>query len=810
MSTEVMIASDNDISDLGPVRKMSTSFLDDFKKCIAGFDTNENDFVPDTVEYREKTNGFISITKNGKGASGRLESKLKDMAKDRVMLRGVTKNENDSMVEVKRYNILDGTVTKHQEVRGEESQSQKSEPEDTPHSNESNPKGDFLRSLLCGSNKGENGEAENDSQAFYPCKVCKNSFISKSSLRKHICATRIDENGVVEGTVKTEGQEVKETAQDEMDVYYNEPKSHADAIHQYASAANDSQFSIPPPNAYIVDGQLHLLRANANNESDQIDQGGIAGGVVGGIPGGIAVVDGILEPGERPFTCKVCNMNFKHSSHLMRHRATHTNERPYACNECPAAFRRKCHLKRHWQRIHSGEKPFKCGVCGKSFSDRDHQRQHETIHGPETYPCIACRYVYPTEMHLVKHLADNPDCRAIVSKGSADGAPRRKRRKDGNKLTSYKCGMCGESFKKLRQIQTHQRVRHHDAFEKKYKCNLCNKGFDLISDLTHHRNTHLTKEARATNGNHPSTSSPDGPPQNKEKLMEMLQQLEKRIQQQQQQVKKIENQQEQIVQEGYPVIGSPPTTHPLNFADLPIMSEREFSHVHYLLRKDSPSPPPPLYHQHRESMAAIWMKHPRLREYFAERNQNTSALMPSTPSEAVRENSQNGKREGEPEQHPLRENEEPNSQNCMIGLLPNNRHTCEQCGISFLLYSEFRIHRKRHERAQLAYSKSSKDDQNPSLSMLETNPNADRSLCRECCSENGDSNHRHCQLKAEGNDAHSEHNSEQSAKDPTIRPTCRHCDIIMVELTKEREVNAGLKAEINQLREALSQLIKRE
>ncbi|XP_033126625.1 uncharacterized protein LOC117124507 [Anneissia japonica] len=799
MSAEVIISPDNDINDLGPVRKMSTSFLDDFRKCIAGFDTNENDFVPDTVEYRDKTsNGCVSITKNGKGASGRLESKLKDMAKDRVMLMGVTKKDsNESLVEVKRYNILDGTVTRHQEVRGLESQ--KTNCEDV-HSNESNPNGDFLRSLLCGNNKGETGEGENGSQVFYPCKVCKNKFISKSSLRKHICATRVDENGVVEGVVKIEKQDGNDDVPDQMDVYYDEPKSHADAVHQYASAANDSQFSIPPPNAYIVDGQLHLLRANANHENDQIED-----------QGGIAVVDGILEPGERPFTCKVCNMNFKHSSHLMRHRATHTNERPYACNECPAAFRRKCHLKRHWQRIHSGEKPFKCGVCGKSFSDRDHQRQHETIHGPETYPCIACRYVYPTEMHLVKHLADNPDCRAIVSKGSADGAPRRKRRKDGNKLTSYKCGMCGESFKKLRQIQTHQRVRHHDAFEKKYKCNLCNKGFDLISDLTHHRNTHLTKEARANNGN-PSTSSPDGTPQNKEKLMEMLQQLEKRIQQQQQQVKKIENQQEQIVQEGYPGMVSPRANHPLSFADMPIMSEREFSHVHYLLRKDSPSPPPPLYQQHKESMAAIWMKHPRLREYFAERNQKTPGLMPSPPNnDSFRDNAPNGKRDGEGEPHPLADNEEPTGKNCMVGLLPNNRHTCDQCGISFLLYSEFRIHRKRHERAQLAYSKSSKEDQSTGLSMLETNPNADRSLCRECCSENGDTNHRHCQmLKAEGNDANVDHNTEHSSNDSVVHPTCRHCDIIMVELTKEREVNAGLKAEINQLREALSQLIKRE
>ncbi|PIK33344.1 putative zinc finger protein [Apostichopus japonicus] len=126
---------------------------------------------------------------------------------------------------------------------------------------------------------------------------------------------------------------------------------------------------------------------------------------------------------------------------------------------------------------------------GPPTATRDHTRSRDV-------PCLKCRSVFPTEQYLAAHVGEHPDCKAAFA-ASADNQIKRLRGTKGKGMPgSYRCGLCGDFFKKLRQIQTHQRVRHHDAFEKKYKCNICQKGFDLISDLTHHRSTHVLRGSK--------------------------------------------------------------------------------------------------------------------------------------------------------------------------------------------------------------------------------------------------------------------------------------------------------------------------
>ncbi|NWI93671.1 ZN835 protein, partial [Pitta sordida] len=91
--------------------------------------------------------------------------------------------------------------------------------------------------------------------------------------------------------------------------------------------------------------------------------------------------------GEKPYSCSVCQMKFRTSSHLRRHRVTHFNmehfkELPvktYTCEECGYCTAHNGNLKPHL-RIHTGEKPFKCGQCALAFRTSSHLKRHLLTH----------------------------------------------------------------------------------------------------------------------------------------------------------------------------------------------------------------------------------------------------------------------------------------------------------------------------------------------------------------------------------------------------------------------------------------------
>uniref|UniRef100_A0A3Q1KBA6 C2H2-type domain-containing protein n=1 Tax=Anabas testudineus TaxID=64144 RepID=A0A3Q1KBA6_ANATE len=69
----------------------------------------------------------------------------------------------------------------------------------------------------------------------------------------------------------------------------------------------------------------------------------------------------------RPYTCSICNKNFRIKSVLARHMKMHTGDKPYSCSVCGKSFVQRSYLKTHLN-SHSGQKPYTCSICGRGFT----------------------------------------------------------------------------------------------------------------------------------------------------------------------------------------------------------------------------------------------------------------------------------------------------------------------------------------------------------------------------------------------------------------------------------------------------------
>lgn len=639
----------------------------------------------------------------------------------------------------------------------------------------------------------------------YSCKVCRKPFDSRSSLRKHICRVDNEEDMVAEnGYGEAPAAPDIESNLESGFIDRNPESEFAENGVEVIGGIKQSPLMVTQRKDLVAPSEMQYPAVEAmETQMPSADDQPLN-------------IDIKSQPGQL-FMCPICSMTFTQASVLTRHYRAHSNERPHECKDCHKAFRRKCHLKRHWQRIHSGEKPFKCGICGKAFSDRDHQRQHETIHGPETYPCLKCRSVFPTEQFLAAHVAEHPDCKAAFS-ASADNQIKRLRGAKGKNMPgSYRCGLCGDFFKKLRQIQTHQRVRHHDAFEKKYKCNICQKGFDLISDLTHHRSTHVLRGSKYDIDRETKTSSPptttqkkpvrlDGTEtggENKAELMQMLQQLEKRIQLQERRVQQMEHRQENMSDDFID-----------DRNDLENNGDEIGSKLRFMLERPMESPVSDLNsHEPMNQMQGQVPENGAL-DYSCRSKQGDSEADNLPTNVEASSESMNGME---------------TQTKAVLDLMFRNRHKCKECGLSFLLYSEFRDHRKRHERARAAFGIEGGDTPKQiSPQMICGNPDGDRNLCRDCCNEKEPhSVHSHTSegtsastsAVAEGDGEPSSkrirtrsmsNSSRQATESPYVSvlkksESCQRCNTYLEELQQEREDRMLLQEEVEGLRDVLIQ-----
>ncbi|XP_074469153.1 uncharacterized protein LOC141754153 [Sebastes fasciatus] len=169
------------------------------------------------------------------------------------------------------------------------------------------------------------------------------------------------------------------------------------------------------------------------------------------------------ETADRPYTCGVCNKNFRIKSILTRHMKTHTGEKPYSCGVCGKSFIQRSYLQTHMN-SHSGQKPHTCSFCGRGFTQVGNMNAHIRIHtGEKPHSCTDCGKSFREKADLIKHM--------IIHTGEKP----------------YICTVCHVKFSAQSNLTRHMKTHSGD---RPYSCTDCGKRFIRRSHLIIHMKTH--------------------------------------------------------------------------------------------------------------------------------------------------------------------------------------------------------------------------------------------------------------------------------------------------------------------------------
>ena len=164
----------------------------------------------------------------------------------------------------------------------------------------------------------------------------------------------------------------------------------------------------------------------------------------------------------RDFKCKHCDKAYLIRNHLNVHVRIEHEELPHLCDVCNKSFTTKEGVKKHYFSVHE-DKVTKCNICDKTFSKVHTYLNHRNVHRKRTnskvFQCKVCEKMFRSDDHLKIH---------------------EKRQHENEEIT---CSDCGKSFS-LQYFQDHVRNVHQKL--KSYKCHLCQNSFSQKSNLNSH------------------------------------------------------------------------------------------------------------------------------------------------------------------------------------------------------------------------------------------------------------------------------------------------------------------------------------
>lgn len=177
------------------------------------------------------------------------------------------------------------------------------------------------------------------------------------------------------------------------------------------------------------------------------------------------------------FKCPECTLHISNQHNLKRHIKQVHNSEKLTCKECKCVFRKKYKLQEHMLEY---SVPYTCEICDKNFKDVSKLNRHKKIHEPgnKQYPCpvLGCAEVLDKwtilQAHIkTQHVNDHrcKDCNKVFFTKDHLKAHSVVHVKDRPRLPCpYE--KCPRAYLYRRNLTMHIRICH---LNEKFECDIC-------------------------------------------------------------------------------------------------------------------------------------------------------------------------------------------------------------------------------------------------------------------------------------------------------------------------------------------------
>ncbi|KAK9879634.1 hypothetical protein WA026_006699 [Henosepilachna vigintioctopunctata] len=275
------------------------------------------------------------------------------------------------------------------------------------------------------------------------CEICKATFISRKSLKKHMNIVHNNNS-----LTKTESPKIQSNQNIAKELSLGGPLlNNLEPIDNL----DNSNLLVPSLNNLNEDFQ-NIGSENLNFENLLTDN--------------VRALDHFnFEIGDcqEEFVCDICVKTFTKLHYLVQHLKRHTAEN--FCINCKKIFGRKENLLSH---SCIGNPKFKCDQCDRSFYQKKYYKKHiDSVHNKK-FKCDSCNYNYCNKYELNRH-----NCKAKL-----------------NEVQRYSCTICKKFYSHPSYVKKHM-LRHHSSENQKlFICSSCPKQYMDKYSLKVHMKSH--------------------------------------------------------------------------------------------------------------------------------------------------------------------------------------------------------------------------------------------------------------------------------------------------------------------------------